>query len=399
MQHKELIFVRGLLIASLVCSTVLAFGLTASKTKWAILFLGLILVTPTLWFFATYLHRKQKPVEWLLSIAVLNLFVVVPELALRAVDFRYESGIQWGWPRPSHFLFYEPDGKLFWKLKSSNPNVNSLGFPGKEIIFPKSNNVFRIMFLGDSVTQQGYPELVEHFLNTKSPGNPKKFECIKFAIAGYSSHQGRVLAEMYGIKHKPDLVFVYYGWNDHWQAYGATDSGKRIKTSGNVWSKINSFAYHNIRLLQGLTALRGAFGGQNAPTDEVRVPEEQYRENLRRIQKIFEIENIPVVFITAPTSHYRLGVPDYLVDMGFVPDKQSAVKRHKEYNQIVKQVAKAGGSFLLDLETEFSSTSDESLRAIFVNDGIHLTGIGVGIVAKRIVDFFETDLKFLSDRF
>lgn len=392
MQSTELRLTRGLLAGSLTCSIVLVFALAMARTSWAAVLLGLILTGAGLWFLTTYLYRKQRPIGWLLSIAVLNLAVVVPELALTLADFRYESRIEFGWPRPSAFWLYEADEKLWWKLRPSDSGVNSLGFPGREIVVPKPPGVRRIVFLGDSVTQQGYPDFVEHFLNTKRGTKGGAFESLTFAVAGYSSHQGRILAETYGLKYEPALAFVYFGWNDHWQAYGSVDSEKVVRVSRSRWTRIGQQAYHHSRVLQGLNAIRGSLGGMNASTGEVRVPAERYRRNLQAIQQIFEGANVPIVFITAPTSHDRLGVPDYLIQKHFSPDKQSVVRLHREFNQIVREVARRNGSYLLDLEGEFAASSNESLRALFMADGIHLTPIGLGVTARRIADFIENDV-------
>lgn len=393
MQNRELKIIRNLFAGSLLCSVVLIFLLTLAKTKWIILLLAVFGFAVLLWVIGARLHRNQKRIEWLLSLAVINLFIVVPELALRVANFRYDSGIQFGYPLPSEFVYYEPDETLWWKLKSSEPNVNSLGFRGKEIVVPKPENVYRILFLGDSVTQQGFPDMLEHFLNAKFPNAAKRFECVKLAVAGYSSHQGRLLAEMYGEKHEPDIAFVYYGWNDHWQAFGSTDSEKVFKATNAKWSGISSFAYRNLRILQGLNSIRCSLLGLNTPLTEVRVPKEDYANNLRKIHEIFEKQNIPTVFITAPTSHYRLGVPEYLIARKAIPDKSSAAELHKTYNQIVREVAQTANSFLLDLETEFTSTSTENLEEIFMKDGIHLTAIGLSVIAKRIFDFIQADLR------
>jgi lysophospholipase L1-like esterase len=81
-------------------------------------------------------------------------------------------------------------------------------------------------------------------------------------------------------------------------------------------------------------------------------------------------------------------VPDYLVDLKFVPDKQSSATMHRSYNQIVREVvAGAAGSHLLDLEREFDSRED--LDAIFTRDGIHFTQPGLALVAKRVSDFLR----------
>src|SRR6185503_10239350 len=116
-------------------------------------------------FLLRRLVDSKQLVGWLLAFATLNLLLVVPELALRVVGFRGEAGIQFGYPRPQEFVAFDPDARLFWKLRSSNRNVNSLGFPGKEVAVPKPDHRYRVLFLGDSCTQQGYPDIVEILQN------------------------------------------------------------------------------------------------------------------------------------------------------------------------------------------------------------------------------------------
>jgi len=332
------------------------------------------------------LAGSKRLVGWALTLATLNLFVVVPELALRAAGFRAESGIQFGYPRPTAFMGFAPDERLFWKLRSPNRNVNSLGFPGAEIASPKPPGRYRVMFLGDSCTQQGYPDIVELFLNEGSRNSSAEVEAITLALSGYSSHQGRVLAELYGEKLEPDVAVVYFGWNDHWRAYQTIDSQKVVQGTRSRWASGLAVA-RRLRLVQGLESLSASFSGSNVPMDEVRVPITQYQENLLKIQKTFEGRKVPVVFIAAPTSHYRLGVPDYLLDLNFISDKTSSVALHRSYNQVVREVAKATGSHLLDLEQNFDSRGD--LDAIFTPDGIHFTASGLALVARRVSDFLE----------
>ncbi|MCI0603866.1 hypothetical protein L0156_12735 [bacterium] len=42
------------------------------------------------------------------------------------------------------------------------------------------------------------------------------------------------------------------------------------------------------------------------PVSQVRVSLDEYRENLTAILKVFQRSSIPVIFVTAPTSHYQL---------------------------------------------------------------------------------------------
>ena len=64
--------------------------------------------------------------------------------------------------------------------------------------------------------------------------------------------------------------------------------------------------------------------------EQVRVPTDHYRSNLTAINDVASTIGAPVVFMTAPTSHYRNGFPDYLVDFDFVRDKALAMRTHKE---------------------------------------------------------------------
>jgi len=333
-----------------------------------------------------HLVGSKNLVGWSLTLATLNLFLVVPELGLRAAGFRAESGIQFGYPRPTAFMGFAPDERLFWRLRPSNQYANSLGFPGDEIVSPKPAGRYRVMFLGDSCTQQGYPDIAELFLNEGGRNSPKQVEAITLALSGYSSHQGRVLAELYGETLEPDIAVVYFGWNDHWRAYGTIDSEKVVKGTRSVWANGLAVA-RRFRIVQGIESLSASLSGSNMPMDQVRVPIRQYQENLLKIQRVFEERRVPVVFIAAPTSHYRLGVPDYLVDLHFVADKTSSVQLHRSYNQVVREVAKSTGSYLLDLEQSFDSRDD--LEAIFTADGIHFTQEGLALVAKRVSDFIQ----------
>ena len=182
------------------------------------------------WFFwalAGGLASRGKPVAWLLVIASFNLMIVAPELTLRGAGFRYESNIQFGYPRPEDFTTLVPDEFLFWKL-APGPGVNSMGFPGDEIETPKPADTYRILFLGDSCTWQGYPTGVKLFLEWDAAGkSQRRFDAVSLAVPGYTSYQGRIVAERLAGQVDPDLAVIYYGWNDHWLAYGAVDWRRR----------------------------------------------------------------------------------------------------------------------------------------------------------------------------
>lgn len=94
-----------------------------------------------------------------------------------------------------------------------------------------------------------------------------------------------------------------------------------------------------------------------------------------------------MVFVTAPTAHRRLGVPEYLVAQGFAEHPGAVVERHLEYAAIVRQVAAASGIELLDFDATIEAELD--LRTMFLADGIHLSDRGRIAAAELAAAFLE----------
>ena len=94
---------------------------------------------------------------------------------------------------------------------------NSLGFIGKEIE-PKSENVFRIFGIGDSITAAEYLTEGERYLNrlevilTEKTG--RAVEVINGGVGGYSTQQELELLRTKGLLLDPDLIVVGVCLND-----------------------------------------------------------------------------------------------------------------------------------------------------------------------------------------
>ena len=380
------------LLPPLICTHLLA---VSHQGRWIYLGYGILGFAIAGYFGIHALARRGRDVGVFISLAVLNLALATPELALRAADVTYEMGIQFGYPRPSQFLELVPDKDLFWKLPpnsssvNSMPPVNSLGFYGKEFPVSKPPGVYRLMFLGDSVPAQGYPQTVETLLNWLHPGG-MRFESLNLAVGGYSSYQGRILADKYGKTLQPDLVLVSYGWNDHWHAYGQIDSRKTINIDHSRIRRTLNLIYRHSRILQWLLHAELLLRGGEHPIAEVRVPLDEYRYNLTYIGDFFAAINVPVIFIAPPTSYYVLGVPDYYIERGFAASKAKAIELHKAYNQAVREIAASRQWLVLDLEQEIGSLSN--LSDIFLTDGIHLTPDGRALFAQRITEFIDENI-------
>ena len=384
--------IRVMLLWSFGITIGLAIALLASRGTGRVVLLAQLGLFAGVLLAQTWLGHAGRPGNWLVSLGVLNLVVGGPELLLRIADFRWEAGVQFGFPSRTDFVRFAPHPQLFWTYASTRPGVNSWGLHDDEVVRPKPRGVFRIAFLGDSCTDlgdPGYPARVEHILNHRYGGRGVTFESVVLAVSGYSSHQGRVLAETYAPSVAADVAFVYYGWNDHWQAYGAVDADKVVQADPRAQPRLVERLYETARVLQlGRWVIdRSTRTGRATPTDRVRVPPEHYRDNLTRIERAFRGAGAASVMITAPTSWYRLGVPDRYVVERYVPDKQTAADRHRAYNEIAREVATGQGARLLDLEAELDTTTD--LATIMYQDGVHFSDAGLDHLAARLVRFLE----------
>ncbi len=416
-RQQEVAFTRVVLFGSSAISVVLALVATLRDELEPGALLALLAVIGLLWWLVGALDRRGRAVTWMMSLGVLNLVLVVPEMALRVSGFRHEGGIELQLTEETGFGKLVRDPELFWIYDSTRPEINSWGFKGEEIESPKPDGVFRILYLGDSCADMGdppYPRIVGRLLN-RSGGveGDRTVETVSLAIAGYTSHQGLVAARKYGARVDPDLVVMHFGWNDHWLAYGAPDG--EIEPPGGL-DVLSDAAYRSSRLLQwahlqwsrlGETAEEslGEGGGDTSarPADlrnilgsqlqrVSRVPPDRYRENLLEIARLFGEREVPVLFVTPPSSHRALGTPSHFVDLDYAVDSEAVVAMHDDYVEIVREVSRESHQPLLDLAGEVESLEPAELERIFLFDGIHYRPAGHVWVARRLVRYLRDEL-------
>ena len=111
----------------------------------------------------------------------------------------------------------------FYLLRPNCPltpcwSTNSLGFRDREIKIPKPANLFRIICIGGSTTQEGptnettYPKLLEQMLNAHFQGRPP-IEVINCGVDGMNSNTERRRIKDY-LALEPDLAVEYGVVND-----------------------------------------------------------------------------------------------------------------------------------------------------------------------------------------
>ena len=102
--------------------------------------------------------------------------------------------------RSSSILGYE-------RVPNSAPEVNSYGMIGKEYPLHKAKDVFRILVLGDSITQfDFYVRILESALNNADLS--RTFELWNAGVTGYDVKQYANYLKFKGIRYKPDMILI-----------------------------------------------------------------------------------------------------------------------------------------------------------------------------------------------
>jgi hypothetical protein len=175
-------------------------------------------------------------------VAVVGVFVFL-ELALRVarigepptigtMRFGYDTGIPIfdsdGIEREEELFrdipLFEADLLLFWKPIANTPFT---GDEGLRLPTPESKekraDVYRIGIIGDSCSFLGTDLYPNHFARMVAESTGRATEVVNTSCPVYTSPQGRRrLRDVW--PWKPDLIVVYFGWNDHWKSLnGQTD--------------------------------------------------------------------------------------------------------------------------------------------------------------------------------
>jgi lysophospholipase L1-like esterase len=302
-----------------------------------------------------------------------------PELGLRVAGRRFdEAGVIFGIWAP---IAARDHADFFWTLPPGQPGVNSEGFPLPEPVTPKPPDTWRMVFLGDSCTQQGYPRRVAERLTADAgPAAALRFEALNFGVAGYSSLQGRLVADAWLPRLAPDLTVVYFGWNDRWRAWGMSDAERARRRNRPLLRAVLAS-----RLLQMFVRL--PMTELPSPLTEPRVSLDEYRANLSAIGDVASRAGSQVLLLTAPSAHERRGVPEELVQKKLALSAENALATLRAYNAVVEPLAREHGWHFLDLAARANQVPDPG--AIFLADGIHFTPAGLAWVSDEIARAIE----------
>lgn len=133
-------------------------------------------------------------------------------------------------------LSHPDDGLLFHVQQnpSGDPiqgytGINALGFRGN-LYDPNLHNddETKVMILGDSCAFGwgilDYRLTFQSILEESLGEQPGEFKVYNFSQPGYSSSQGKVVFNRWFSEVNPNLLIIYFGWNDIWETPLLTDN-------------------------------------------------------------------------------------------------------------------------------------------------------------------------------
>jgi lysophospholipase L1-like esterase len=295
----------------------------------AIGFLALSQLVRSLPWLRALAARPATPVVLLTALGLLGPLLLL-DLGLRPLV------------EPKTRLF-EPDPELGWRPRPGAVGewghvpveINAKGLRGPEVDWEKPEGVFRVLYLGDSVTFGFGIERVEDTFPYRVGGSLERLlerpvETVNSGAGGWSPWQQHAYLLRDGLRYQPDLIVVGFVLNDVFEKFslarfGGTGEGwhlSRIAGSQlDLWlsqSAIVSF------LREGIAQFRfGAdvfLGAQRYEAEEVRWLAENARaerlrgawaltfQNLASIFEVAEARGIPAALLVFPYS-FQLAEP------------------------------------------------------------------------------------------
>ncbi len=316
------------------------------------------------------MKTKALALRFMLMIAAIASTLILAEMALRLAGFEFllfPPKVQFGAPDPITIdKYYHADQDLFWVTQDYSERLGSAaGAPPV------------MVFMGCSCTQFGHYDrffsdaVAAHFT---APAGP----FLNLGVGGWSSYQGLQQLRRDVAPMRPRIVTIYYGWNDHWRAFGAED--KHVRKY--AWLTRLSRRSRVMQLLN-----RGLIILARDPPPPQRVALPDFRANLQEMIRISRKHAIIPVLLTAPSGHVP-GQEPQRIGQRWLDDLSKLVPLHEAYVQAVRDVAREENVHLVDLYSRFRDLPREQLRAGFMKDGIHLTEAGDRRIAQYLYEYF-----------
>jgi lysophospholipase L1-like esterase len=219
----------------------------------------------------------------------------------------------------------------------------------------------RVLCVGDSctrLTDDGVP----YSLALESLLGSQTIEVFNASLPGYTTYQGRAWLHHGLLDLRPDVVVIYFGWNDHWRSTGIADSElARLMRPARP------------RLLNLLVK-------PHTP-HPLRVPPAEYSANLAAMLADIRAAGAKPLLILAP-HHLTAEAQARLRENGNVLPGDDPTALHESYLALTREAAAAAGAEVVDAAAVFATL--DAWPEILMRDGIHPTQIGHLILASLL---------------
>lgn len=364
-------------------------------------------------------RRPHRFLRWkwvLYAVLVLLLFFSVMEISLRLSGFTFARRDKLDMLSRLHARWvgtedYVRDSRLLFRLRpgsrvfEENYLANARGFRGQNFDLRKAPGTVRILCLGNSCTfglrvprdADVYPARLQTLLEACLPRS--RVEVVNAAIPGHSSYQGLRFLKSEAVGYEPDVITVYFGWNDLLWSHDRED-----KEHGYLLLKMAALrdVVRVMRVYQLLDwticYLSPAARQRGALALKRRVMPADFRANLREIARFAKLKGIPCVLMTGPCLLNSQGFPKTFRWLSPPEDLfQYTLDDRDQYNQIIRDVAAEMAAPLLDLANIFSASDlhlfdyklvaePDSSPCLVTGDTVHPNPLGHQEIAEELVE-------------
>lgn len=323
-----------------------------------------------------------------LGTTAMVLFFAVCESILAAVNFKFEMPAvifegkdEFGGIEVSETI---PDSELLYRFKPGDSfcgrKINSMGFREREVDPVKRPGSIMVICMGDSVTAQGLPGYSEYLdgMLKADPPTGRFWEAFNMAVHGYSVYQGLILFRRQVRSLDPDIVTIYFGWNDHWLNNQTDEMAMAVRVSplvGKIFDRLRTK-----RIFMALHALINPVGRRARGVDGrvYRVPPQRYEALLKQLVAEIRAAGAVPVIITAPSRP----LPESEVGKERIVSREQGNRVHQEYVELTRKVAGTARVPLLDLAAIFKGPECDRF---FARDGIHFDQYAAEGIINRML--------------
>ena len=107
----------------------------------------------------------------------------------------------------------KPGGRAYEETGNLS-TFNNFGFVGRDFAYAKPPGVIRIAALGASTTADGYPAMLEEYLNARVAARSDRFEVMNFGVGYWTSAHVLVNFVLNVMDFAPDYIIIHQAAND-----------------------------------------------------------------------------------------------------------------------------------------------------------------------------------------